>query len=269
MRWQSITHGKQWVVTPRAIAKNYLKSWFALDVFAIAVSGFDIYAVVMQQLDGGSASGEDLSNLTALKTLRVLRLFKLVRLMRSSRIAKRWETRVAVDYSMMSIFKCIVGVIIASHWMACVWVLRGYIINTTCAPCGDSNASPSELGCPVALSCVEEAMTNLNPDVLLPCIACRPVASWMGEEGYCVLSPGEPGNYACQAPHRIYASALYFSVMTITSVGYGDVAATPFNAAEMAVCTFLMLTSSIIYAQVRALAPSPTRGTRTHTHSRS
>ena len=104
-------------------------------------------------------------------------------------------------------------------------------------------------------------MTNLNPDVLLPCIACRPVASWMGEEGYCVLSPGEPGNYACQAPHRIYASALYFSVMTITSVGYGDVAATPFNAAEMAVCTFLMLTSSIIYAQVRALAPSVARVT--------
>merc|ERR1719230_1146557 len=38
--------------------------------------------------------------------------------------------------------------------------------------------------------------------------------------------------------------------MTITSVGYGDIAATPFNHSEQAVCTTLMLISSVIYAQV-------------------
>ena len=203
---QSLTHGTVWVTEPLAIACNYIKSWFFLDVFAIAVSGFDVYAVIAQQISGEAPT--DLSNLTILKTMRILRLFKLMRLLRTSRIAKRWETRMAIDYAMLSIFKCVVGVILASHWMACVWVLQAFI------------ASPT------------------------------PMPSWLGDDGYCIYDNTTSAGYTCQSATNMYMAAAYWSVMTITSVGYGDIAATPFNPTEQAVCIALMLVSSLIYAQV-------------------
>jgi nitrate reductase NapE component len=59
-----------------------------------------------------------------------------MRLLRASRIAKRWETRMSIDYAMLSIAKCIIGVLVAAHWMACVWVLQ---------VCTDPPAPPPQL----------------------------------------------------------------------------------------------------------------------------
>ena len=96
--------GSTWVTSPRTIAWNYMSSWFLLDVFAVGIAGIDIYAVVAESIWGAGAA-EQLTRLVVLKICRVLRLFKLARLLRSSRIAKRWETRIAIDYSLISIFK--------------------------------------------------------------------------------------------------------------------------------------------------------------------
>lgn len=109
---------------------------------------------------------------------------------------------------MLSIAKCLLGVVVASHWMACAWILQAFVAGTT------------------------------------------PLPSWLGDDGYCVASEVEPRGFVCQPAGSMYMASLYWSVMTITSVGYGDVAATPFNATEQATCTVLMLVSSVIYAQV-------------------
>ena len=90
--------GSTWITEPRKIAWNYLTSWFLLDVFAVAISGADVCAVILES-GGDSEAADRLAQLTVLKIFRVLRLFKLTRLLRSSRIAKRWETRIAIDYS--------------------------------------------------------------------------------------------------------------------------------------------------------------------------
>ena len=77
-----------------------------------------------------------------------------------------------------------------------------------------------------------------------------PMPSWLGDDGYCIYDNTTSAGYTCQSATNMYMAAAYWSVMTITSVGYGDIAATPFNPTEQAVCIALMLVSSLIYAQV-------------------
>ena len=45
-------------------------------------------------------------------------MFRPCFLVRSSRIMKRLESRVAINYGHMALFKCLFGLIIASHWCA-------------------------------------------------------------------------------------------------------------------------------------------------------
>ena len=54
--------------------------------------------------------------------------------------------------------------------------------------------------------------------------------------------------YACATCIRSY-----FSVMTITSVGYGDISPTPLNEVEQLVGAALLLVSSVIWAQLVTL----------------
>lgn len=49
-------------------------------------------------------------------------------------------------------------------------------------------------------------------------------------------------------PSEIYLTSLYWSAMTVTSVGYGDVL--PVNLTEQVVCVFLMFGSSFLWARV-------------------
>ena len=40
---------------------------------------------------------------------------------RSSRIFKRWETRLEVNYNVLSTTQSLAGVAVMAHWMACLW----------------------------------------------------------------------------------------------------------------------------------------------------
>ena len=53
-----------------------------------------------------------------------MRLVKLVRLLRGARMFKRWEARLAINYSTLTLALCLIGVLISSHWFACVWALQ-------------------------------------------------------------------------------------------------------------------------------------------------
>lgn len=102
----------------------------------------------------------------------------------------------AIDYALVEIIKCVVGVVCVSHWVACSWVLQAYV------------GGPTPLG-------------DLSSD--------KPIASWLGDSGYCRVNLELEGGYECDEPGTIYAAALYWSVMTVTSIGYGDIAATAGN----------------------------------------
>ena len=120
--------GKVWVKNRGTLARDYLRSWFVLDVSTVAISALDMYTVGI-----GDDSGV-LDSIAPLKALRVLRLLKLVRLVRSSRIFQRWETQIAIDYAVLSIAKCFFVVIVASHWIACIWLLQAFVVSPTPLP---------------------------------------------------------------------------------------------------------------------------------------
>merc|ERR1719473_1825267 len=61
------------------------------------------------------------------------------------------------------------------------------------------------------------------------------------------------------APHSLtpwdkYVAGLYFSIMTVTSIGYGEML--PVNTTERVICSVLMLTSSIVWCYVMGQACS-------------
>merc|ERR1712202_63756 len=117
-----------------------------------------------------------------MRALRLMRFFKLARLSRAIRIVDRLQDRVAINYSMLTIFNAIVIVAFVSHWMASTWYL---------------------------------------------------VARWANRNGNTnnwVTSNFASGKLAHEreTTFDLYISSFYFAVMTMSTIGYGDI--TPVNA---------------------------------------
>ena len=36
-------------------------------------------------------------------------------------LVKKYEVKVAINYAALSLFQCMLGMLLLSHWFACVW----------------------------------------------------------------------------------------------------------------------------------------------------
>jgi len=206
---------QHWVSNQRQIARHYILSfWFYLDFFSIAVSGLDVFI-------GGEVEG-----IGSLRALRVLRMLKLVRLARGSRVWKRWEMRLSINYAMLSILNICVTLFFVCHLFACVWGLQ---------------ASFDPLG--TWLGAKEYCVPYTADDLLLFRGGFN--ASEACPEGYVCNGPE---GYACVGADLQYLYSLYWSIATVTSIGYGDVSATPLNGIEQLMCVCMMLLGSLLFA---------------------
>lgn len=166
------------------ILKRYFKCWFWIDLASILP--FDIMGVAMDS--------DTINQFKGLRIVRLFRLAKLLRILRAGRMFDRWESAIAINYSMLTLCKFLFLTVIVAHWMACAWHM----------------------------------VKNIEDD---------PVNNWVLKYGVGDLPVGE-----------LYIVALYWSVMTMSTIGYGDV--TPATTAERVVATFGMFIGSSIFAYI-------------------
>ena len=152
-------------------------------------------------------------SLGILRLLRIMRLLKLVRVLRASRIYQRFQARNSLPHAVEAMIKLLVLLIICSHWMACAWIMT---------------AGLQDRG---AYTWIDAFANDLCDRY---------------EGGACDEDPAR--DYLQRNGRDKYFAAAYWSVTTITSVGYGDI--TPQNSDEMLVCTFWLLIGSTIWAYV-------------------
>ena len=184
-----------------------------VDVLSIGVSLFDILAPTSGPL--ASAKG--------FRAIRALRLIKLARLVNVSRIFKRWELKLSINYGVLSISMILLGLIYACHLFACVWGLQASFDPL------NSWSGPQHQGSPLGQGyCVEWDPTTPCPDGQI----CN------------------EGGYSCLQPVTLYIRAFYFAVTTVTSTGYGDVAASKLSATENLVCAAILYIGAVCFAYI-------------------
>ena len=208
--------GTFWVTSPKEIARRYLTSkWFFLDFFSIATSLFDIV-----EFSGAKS-------LTALRAVRVLRLAKLIRLAKGSRVFKTWEMRMSINYAYLQLAQTSVMIVTGCHWFACLWGLQ--------ASFDPLDSWPGSKGYCVAMGDPLPEMNGVQP--------LTPNATFCPSGWRCDPVSG----HSCVEDMTMYVYSLYFAIMTITSVGYGDIVAQPFNVSEQVLASLIMLFSGMIW----------------------
>jgi len=190
--------GLIWVKDNRAIASNYLRTWFIVDV--IGMVPVDLILLHIQQSDDGQGVGGARREMKFVRLLRAMRLFKLLRVLRSNRLLRRYTDRISVPYASVELVKLIAMLLLASHWMACI------------------------LGI-IKMNVAEPNWFSVRK-------------SEMVTSGYGPLnSVGEQ-----------YVVALHFAVMTVTSIGYGDIV--PQNTVEYMALTVMQLLGGCTWTYV-------------------
>eukprot|EP00746_Dinoflagellata_sp_MGD_P079642 gnl/MRDRNA2_/MRDRNA2_31871_c0_seq1.p1 gnl/MRDRNA2_/MRDRNA2_31871_c0~~gnl/MRDRNA2_/MRDRNA2_31871_c0_seq1.p1 ORF type:complete len:844 (+),score=121.51 gnl/MRDRNA2_/MRDRNA2_31871_c0_seq1:124-2655(+) len=205
--------GSTWIRDRKVLAMRYMKCWFWIDL--VSILPFDILGIV-----------DDSPTFAALKSVRIirlLRLLKLVRIVKASRMLSQWQNYVAMKYSSIALLKLSVGLVCMAHWLACVWGLQGkmYSVGT-------------QIECDTETQTVKEWHTDMGTEGV----------SWITalyhpDEGK--TSPDNPCN-----PNHLYAASLHWSIMTITSIGYGDIV--PVRFEEYLIECLCMLMGAITWA---------------------
>lgn len=207
-------YGTMLMRDPKALRWRYFRRWFFLDL--VSIVPFDVFLLALGE---DHAHHVELQGMKLFRCLRLCRLMKLLRILRTSRIMLRWQNYLAIPFSHQKFLKFSMVLLLASHWMACLWGGVGLTVGKDLCP------DPSQGSLELDVVPLEEVswVTALYTETK--------------------RSPSDPCNH-----FHTYLAALHWSVMTITSIGYGDVF--PVRDVEYVVCIGCMLLGGVLWAYV-------------------
>ncbi|XP_077601240.1 voltage-gated delayed rectifier potassium channel KCNH5-like isoform X2 [Stigmatopora nigra] len=217
----------------RLIRMNYVKTWFVIDLLSClpydiinAFEHFDQDSVSSASSAGhlrdSSSSnfphrnvtrGED-SVLPGLSSL--FSSLKVIRLLRLGRVARKLDHYLEYGAAVLVLLVCVFGLV--AHWLACIW----YSI-------GDHEV-------------IDESTNSIKTD------------SWLYQ---LALSIGTPYRYNASGTGRweggpnkdtLYISSLYFTMTSLTTIGFGNIA--PTTDGEKIFSVAMMMVGSLLYATI-------------------
>ncbi|KFO94196.1 Potassium voltage-gated channel subfamily H member 1, partial [Buceros rhinoceros silvestris] len=212
---------------PKLIRMNYLKTWFVIDLLSClpydVINAFENVDEVTALSAGRSllmSPSQKGPSLTALGEAEgISSLFsslKVVRLLRLGRVARKLDHYIEYGAAVLVLLVCVFG--LAAHWLACIW----YSI-------GDYEV-------------FDEDTNKIRTD------------SWLYQLG---MSIGTPYRFNMSGSGKweggpskdsVYISSLYFTMTSLTSVGFGNIA--PTTDGEKIFAVAMMMIGSLLYATI-------------------
>ncbi|XP_072298542.1 voltage-gated delayed rectifier potassium channel KCNH5-like [Eucyclogobius newberryi] len=212
----------------KLIRMNYLKTWFVIDLLSCLpydiINNFD--HVDDDLILSGSGNLRDpnaihrnitrpedsvLSGLSSLFSS-----LKVVRLLRLGRVARKLDHYLEYGAAVLVLLVCVFGLV--AHWLACIW----YSI-------GD-------------FEIIDEATNSIKKD------------SWLYQLSESI---GAPYRYNASGTgrweggpnkHTLYVSSLYFTMTSLTTIGFGNIA--PTTDGEKIFSVAMMMVGSLLYATI-------------------
>ncbi|KAI3358479.1 hypothetical protein L3Q82_014899 [Scortum barcoo] len=244
-----VSKSGQVIFDARQICIHYLTTWFIIDL--VAALPFDLlYAFKVSVV----------SVVHLLKTVRLLRLLRLLQKM------DRYSQHSTVVLTLlMSMFALL------AHWMACIWYIIGKMEMEANAYNWDIDESKflktedpvesPELDV-VPLGIVLITANSTDATFLVPDRVAVIFEGWLHELGKRLESPyysieGVNVNGTGSGPsiRSIYIASLYFTLSSLTSVGFGNVSANTDTEKIFSICVMLIgaLMHALVFGNVTAI----------------
>ncbi|NXN60599.1 KCNH1 protein, partial [Rynchops niger] len=200
---------------PKLIRMNYLKTWFVIDLLSCLP-----YDVI-----NAFENVDEVSMLVPLPPINYYLMvggsslfssLKVVRLLRLGRVARKLDHYIEYGAAVLVLLVCVFG--LAAHWLACIW----YSI-------GDYEV-------------IDEDTNTIRTE------------SWLYQLG---MSIGTPYRFNTSgfgkweggpSKDSVYISSLYFTMTSLTSVGFGNIA--PTTDGEKIFAVAMMMIGSLLYATI-------------------
>lgn len=233
VRFQRHPRSTELITDPREIRKKYFRSWFVVDL--LAVFPFDYMVVlILTMYDEPTTTARN-----EVRTTRLLRLAKLSRFARMSKLLKLKNlkelgdvmvvflknlgvSKLGVEFFMRVLGLCFI-MIACMHLLGCVWLHLGLS----------------------SIERIAEADENLlNESAAVGAV----VAPELLNRNWMLKSYGSLNGATVQGYWGRYVDATYWTVVTLSSVGYGDIL--PTSRTERVFGIIVIIFGTFLYAYI-------------------